>query len=289
VEHHVWHEHTLRLEDHEMAWYEAGRGDPLLFLHGCYDSLLYRPFAELFAHEYRCILYDQRGAERSRLDLLDEQSLHVDKFVRDLDSLRGHLGLDKASLIGHSWGATLGLLYAASFPERVRRLVLVGIGPVTDEMHAVYRANVLRMMDPEHRPRYKQVNDAYKAAWRSGGSVPEELDRESITMWSPVMFYAREQADKFRREYIAAGGYRRHVPLATGFARDRVLQAAEQVTAPVLILYGLQDYEPITQGYLLSERVKCARTSFINECGHMVWMDQPERTWSEICAFLRDS
>lgn len=284
---HVWREHSLNLEDHEMAWYDTGEGRPLLFLHGCYDNLLYRPFAELFADKYRCILYDQRGAENSRLEVLNDETLHVDRFVRDLESLHRHLGLDKVSLIGHSWGATLGLLYGASFPDRVRNLVLVGIGPLTEEMHLLYHANVLRMMDPEHRPRWKQVNDTYQAAWRSGTGVPEELDLENITMWSPVMFYARANAEKFKQEYLAAGGYHRHVPLATGFTREEVLLAAELVTAPVLILCGYQDYEPITQGYILTERIQRARTSFINECGHIVWMDQPERTRSEIDSFLR--
>jgi len=282
-----WREHRLSVADHELAWYQAGAGPEVVLLHGCYDSLLYRPLAELFAPRHRCILYDQRGGGASTLQPRDAESLRVEKFLDDLERLRRHLGLEKLRLIGHSWGATLGLLYAGRFPQRVDRLVLIGMGPVSAEMRAVYKANVLRMMRPEDRPRWPEVNGRYSAA-RRRGHVRPEVDEANIRMWSPVMFYSSEHAERFVAEYLRAGGWRRHVPSATGFHREDALAEAHRITAPVLVVYGYQDYEPITQAYLLAERIRQARLLLLNECGHMAWWDQPKLLAAEVEGFLSE-
>ena len=78
---HVWKEHNLQVNGHEMAWFEIGTGPTLVCLHGSWDHLLYRPMGELFAQKYRCILYDQRGSGQSRLlengkDAMDIKNIH---------------------------------------------------------------------------------------------------------------------------------------------------------------------------------------------------------------------
>jgi pimeloyl-ACP methyl ester carboxylesterase len=78
---HHWQERFLDANGHRMAWHEIGRGPTLVCLHGGYDYLLNRPMAELLADRYRCVLYDQRGAGRSRLDPPDEESMHFSRFV----------------------------------------------------------------------------------------------------------------------------------------------------------------------------------------------------------------
>ena len=102
---HVWKEHTLQVNGHEMAWFEIGVGPTLVCLHGSWDHLLYRPMGELFAQKYRCVLYDQRGSGRSKLLESGEDAMDIKKFTQDLDALRDHLGLDKMALLGHSWGS----------------------------------------------------------------------------------------------------------------------------------------------------------------------------------------
>ena len=284
-----WREHRLAVSDHEMAWYELGTGPSLLFLHGCYDSLLYRPMAELFSHEYRCILYDQRGSGNSALAALDDRSLHIEEFLAAIERLREHLGLEALWIVGHSWGATLGLLYAGRFPDRVSRLALIGLGPFDDETHAVYKANVVRMMHASDRDRWADVNGAYRLARESGRGVPRDLDEANIRIWSPVMFYSLEKAEEFVDAYLEAGGYRRHAPYVRGHVRGQELDAAPNVTAEVLILYGYQDYEPMTQAYVLKERIGHARLCFLNECGHNAWADQPERLFAELDGFFSGS
>jgi proline iminopeptidase len=242
--------------------------------------------AELLAPKYRCVLYDQRGSGRSRLEVLNKESMHMARFVEDMEVLRNHLGLEKVALLGHSGGCILGLLYSQVFPDRVSHLILVGPGPLNDEMAEYYRANVFRMMDPDVRPRSKEISRAYNEARASGHGVPRHIDEALIRMWVPVMIYSREKALRFVHAYLESGGYRRHARHAQGFKREMQLAAAHRITAPTLVLYGYQDYEPITQAYLIKEKIPQTHIVFLNQCGYMAWIDQPEAFFESIDAFI---
>jgi proline iminopeptidase len=114
---------------HTLYWEECGNpeGEPILFLHGgpgggClpYHRRFYDP-----AH-WRIILVDQRGAGRSTpsADITDNTTWHL---VADLERLRALRGIDRWVVFGGSWGATLAIAYAESFPEHCSGLVLRGV------------------------------------------------------------------------------------------------------------------------------------------------------------------
>src|SRR5687768_1220416 len=80
------------------------------------------------ARDHSLLIYDQRGIGRSTL-VSDSASLAANRYVDDLEAIRKHLGLEQLTLLGHSWGAAPATLYAMQYPERVRRMILVGTIP----------------------------------------------------------------------------------------------------------------------------------------------------------------
>ena len=114
---------------HMLYWEECGRRDgiPAVFLHGgpgSGSSPKHRRFFDPRA--YRIIVYDQRGAGRSRPlgELRDNTTAHL---VADLEALRRYLGIERWLVFGGSWGSTLALAYAQSHPDRCLGLILRGI------------------------------------------------------------------------------------------------------------------------------------------------------------------
>ena len=114
---------------HTLYFEECGnpKGKPLVFLHGgpgggC-DAMHRRYFDP---RKWRIVLFDQRGCGRSRphAELRDNTTWDL---VADIERLRAHLGIDTWLVFGGSWGSTLALAYAQTFPARVRALVLRGI------------------------------------------------------------------------------------------------------------------------------------------------------------------
>jgi proline iminopeptidase len=99
---------------------EVGAGGPLIVCHGgpgLWD--MFGSLADSLAGEVRMIRWDQRGCGRS-----DRRGpYNVARSVADLDAVRAGYGLDRAAVLGHSWGATLALRYALDHPDRVSALI----------------------------------------------------------------------------------------------------------------------------------------------------------------------
>src|ERR1700745_3397829 len=94
------------------------KGAPVVFLHGgpgAGSAPAHRRFFDP-AH-YRIVIYDQRGAGRSRP--LGELRKHTTPLlVEDLERLRRHLRIESWAVFGGSWGSTLALAYAIAHAER---------------------------------------------------------------------------------------------------------------------------------------------------------------------------
>jgi proline iminopeptidase len=104
--------------------FPGGEHLPLLVLHG----------GPGFTHDYLTpleplvdgrdlVLFDQLGAGRSDRPA-DERLWHLERFVREVESVRTALGLDRMHLLGQSWGGCLAATYALTHPDRIASLVL---------------------------------------------------------------------------------------------------------------------------------------------------------------------
>jgi proline iminopeptidase len=114
---------------HVMYWEQVGSqyGAPALFLHGgpgAGAGAVHRRFFD--PTFWRVIIFDQRGAGRSRPLGSLERNTTAD-LVEDIELLRRHLGIEQWLLFGGSWGSTLALAYAQAYPDRVSGCVLRGV------------------------------------------------------------------------------------------------------------------------------------------------------------------
>jgi proline iminopeptidase len=114
---------------HTLYWEQSGnpQGLPVVFLHGgpgAGATPTHRRFFD--PASYRIIIFDQRGAGRSTPlgELIDNTTGHL---VSDIEALRSYFAIDRWIVFGGSWGSTLALNYAVSYPARCRALILRGI------------------------------------------------------------------------------------------------------------------------------------------------------------------
>ena len=120
----------LKVSDlHEIYWEESGNPDgvPVIGLHGGPGGGSSPEMRRFFNPDhYRIILFDQRGCGRStpHSELRENDTWAL---VSDTEALRTHLGVDKWVVFGGSWGSTLALTYAVTYPQNVHGLILRGI------------------------------------------------------------------------------------------------------------------------------------------------------------------
>jgi len=94
----------------------------------------FRHFNAPLERHFTVVHWDQRGTGKSFDRNIPRSSMTLDQFVADLDELveivRRRFGKQKVAILGHSWGSTLGAIYAARFPEKVS--VYVGAAQIGD-------------------------------------------------------------------------------------------------------------------------------------------------------------
>ncbi len=122
--------HTLAVDErHRIYVEECGSRDgiPVVFLHGGPGAGC-EPYHRRFfdPNRYRIVLFDQRGCGRSapHADLGDNTTAHL---IGDIETIRETLGIERWLVFGGSWGSTLALAYAQSYPQRITGLILRGI------------------------------------------------------------------------------------------------------------------------------------------------------------------
>jgi len=126
----------LKVSDlHEIYVEECGNpdGKPVIVLHGgpgagCNPAM--RRFFD--PRVYRIILFDQRGCGRSTPSANCEENTTWD-LVADMERIRTEFAVEEWMLFGGSWGSTLALAYAQTYPDRVTEMVLRGIFLIRQE------------------------------------------------------------------------------------------------------------------------------------------------------------
>jgi pimeloyl-ACP methyl ester carboxylesterase len=119
------------LEANGLSFYvqDEGEGTPILLLHGFPDTgnLWRHQLPVLLQSGYRVIIPDLRG--RGRSERPEEVSAYrLSLIAQDVGAILDRLGIDRAHVVGHDWGAAVAWRVAATMPERVSRLVAISVG-----------------------------------------------------------------------------------------------------------------------------------------------------------------
>jgi proline iminopeptidase len=133
---------------HRLYFEQVGKPDgiPVLFLHGGPGAGC-EPYHRRFFNpdHYRVVLFDQRGCGRSTPHASLEANTTWD-LVDDIERIRQRLDIDRWLLFGGSWGSTLALAYAQTYPQRVKGMILRGIFLCRDEeIHWFYQQGASRV------------------------------------------------------------------------------------------------------------------------------------------------
>ena len=131
----------VTIHGYQRAFVKAGSGPALLLLHGlaCDHTTWDRVIADL-AENFTVIAPDFLGHGQSDKPRADYSIGGYANGMRDLLTV---LGIDRVTVVGHSFGGGVAMQFAYQFPERTERLILVATGGLGPEVTPVIRAVTL--------------------------------------------------------------------------------------------------------------------------------------------------
>jgi proline iminopeptidase len=276
-------------------YYEAhGRGpDTIIAVHGGPGETLANLYPVLgpLSGQHGLIVYDQRGNGRSS-DVPDSTRLTIRDHVADLELIRAQFRLDRATFLGHSWGADLVALYSAAHPDRVTRLILVDPGPPRDEpFDAQSRVGRMAGFDSAGLAKFRTLAGAVLA--------DTARDRAGLCRTFFEFFLRNYYVDRARmRSAVATDcaypGYSikranrvSRFTEGSGYEGRRWDTLVTRITAPVLVIHGDRDFIPVGSSATWARAFPSGRLLVIEGSSHSPFEDRPDRFFPAVLGFLR--
>jgi pimeloyl-ACP methyl ester carboxylesterase len=271
----------VTIHGHRRAYVMAGQGPALLLLHGlgC-THRTWLPVLDSLARRYTVIAPDLLGHGASDKPRADYSLGAYANGMRDLLTV---LGIDKATVAGHSFGGGVAMQFAYQFPERTERLVLVGSGGLGPEVSPAVRAITTtgfhQVMGALTLPGLRHVGAlGLKALSRTGLKEFRDFDE--------VAEIYRSFADPAARAAI------RHVVRAVVDWQGQIVTMADRAylteAMPMCVIWGDEDRViPVSHAARAAELAPGARVEIMPNAGHFPHKDHPERFVKILNDFVR--
>jgi proline iminopeptidase len=278
-------------------WYKvAGKTaagiPPLLFLHGGpgYNSYSFEVQAGRALEAQLPVIYlDQRGSGRSERPWRGDYTLAG--MVEDIEALRKSLGVPKLAIMGHSFGGTLALEYAAAYPQHVAKMVLIG---AASDIPAACAARVdflgkryaaeLAQARAAAKQRNETPDDCFFAFNSIEGEARERVNDETMF---PDMGQVKLQRDIDEKSGLRNTGELSNAMFNGGFTSYRFAHP-QRLTMPVLVIAGAEDHAiGLPAQRALGQALPKARVLEYPGAGHFPYVDAPQRFTRDVVEFLR--
>jgi proline iminopeptidase len=279
-------------DSQEIYWECSGNsnGRPVVYLHGGPGSGCGPQNRRYFDPAiYKVILTDQRGCGRSRPHVGEVSDLKVNTtahLIADLERLREHLRIDRWTVLGASWGTTLGLAYAQAFPERVASIVLACV-TTTSRREVQWITHDMRAIFPEQWERFASAGsydrnpvmglaDSYAALVFSAEAEVRELAARQWCAWegthvslTPGHVPSRRFEDPaFRLLFTRlVTHYWRH---AAFLSEDQLIGNVSRLNdIPGVLLHGRYDISsPLETAWRLHKAWRGSVLQIVDDAGH---------------------
>ncbi len=273
-------ERSIRLHGHLVRYRVRGNGPALVLIHGITsNSQSWGDVMPGLAEHYTVIAPDLLGHGESAKPQGDYSLGAHASGVRDLLVA---LGIERATVVGHSLGGGIALQMAYQFPERVDRLVLVSSGGLGRDVHLMLRAATLPGSELVLPLLFSSA--LIGAGTAIGGLIARLGLRPSSDMLGAAEGFASLADAGAQRAFlhtarsvIDPGGQRVD-------ASDRLYLAAAM---PTLIIWGDRDpIIPVAHAHAAHALIPHSRLEVFPEAGHFPFRDEPVRFVSAIHDFI---
>ena len=258
----------IDLGGHSIAYRLAGEGPALVLLHGflC-DSRCWRTQLQALSDGFAVVAWDAPGAGASSDP---PEVFTIGDWAETLAAFLDSLSIERAHLLGLSWGGLLAQEFARRSPARVQTLILA-------DTYAGWRGSLPAEACAQRLARCRQES-----------SLPAA---EFARRWVPREFFSEGASEALAEEMAAIvkdfhpHGFRL---MARTLAETDTRPLLASIEAPTLLVWGEHDQRsPLSIAERLCDAIPQARLQVIRNAGHVSNMEQPEQFNACVRGFCR--
>lgn len=281
---------TVTVDNVTLHYQCFGDGENLLLIHGLGANLAFwfPGIASVLSKHYRVIVYDLRGHGRSSMS---NSGYTVPHMTQDLEALLEHLGVEQVHVVGHSYGARIGLHYARLHPDRVTTLTLA------DPKFPCLQSEV-RLREWSYWETWK------KQLQQQGKPIPSDEEfinfhllkqlNQSSSESTPDGLQRRASRPTLKKRDMGSKGGAKWEKLMSCTSAKQEFEEAEQITEedfrkiaiPTLAMYGEQSH-CLPSCWKLQELIKDCQVVIIPNAGHFHPVSKPKRFIHTLQQFLK--
>jgi proline iminopeptidase len=261
----------------DLFYLEVGTGVPCLVMHGGLgmDHTYLHPWLNPLDDTMHLVYYDHRGNGRSGRPPIE--TLTLAQFAADADALRAHLGSDKVSVLGHSYGGFIALEYALRCPTHLSHLILVDTAPAFN-----YGEEVIA------NARLKGATEEMMTVLNAPNPTDDAEMQRALQVIAPLYFhlYDANLSNRMFGETVwsASAGARGEQLMAEYNVTPRL----REVRVPTLILVGRDDFIcPPTQAVIMRDGIPNSELVIFEQSGHVPYLEEPDAFFAAIRDWLR--
>ncbi len=270
---------TVPVGDGALAGHRGGEGLPALILHG---GPAWPDYTEGLAEELAGLLrthrYTQRGTRPSTVGGPYTIEAHMGDAIAVLDDHE----IERAWVVGHSWGGHLALHMLVAHPDRLLGIVCIDPLGAFDRVFAEFGANLRRTMSRDEVARIEEIEES-----RRRGEVTEpDLVERSKLVW-PRYFADPDAAPAHPASHIGVDcSIGTNASISDHFGRFTLATGLPSTELPALFVHGERDPLPVSSSLEAAALIPGARVETIPDCGHFPWMERPGETRKAVERFL---
>jgi 2-succinyl-6-hydroxy-2,4-cyclohexadiene-1-carboxylate synthase len=264
----------VRLNDVHYFVEKRGAGFPLLLLHGFTGSAAtWHPLVPHLGQTSTMIMVDLLGHGKTEAPV-EWERYSILKSAADLKLLLDRLTIEKVDLLGYSMGGRLAITFAATYPDRVRKLVLESTTP--------------GLITPEERDARCQQDTILAAKIQSEGVHAFVESWENIPLFQTQKNLSPNKREEIRKQRLAntaTGLANSLLGMGTG-SQPSWWSSLADFSFETLILVGEQDVKFYKIGEQMLFKLPNAKFLSIKNAGHAIHVEEPEKFGTIVSGFL---
>lgn len=267
---------SLKIENGYLHYYTKGKGEAIVLLQGGpgFSSFYMRSIADSLDNNL-CVLIDYEGTGRSQQRKPDSTWVSPEKIVSDVELVRQKLAIKQWTVLGHSYGTHVGLLYSCLYPSVVKKIILLAFIGTNNRFQRYAGDNITSRLSEMDMQGLEKIEKNTLLS-----SIDREFETQSILL--KAYFFDRSKVVPFLKSVPAEesktyfnDSFNYAYSQNPNFWKWDISSAALNLDIPIRIIQGRQDFVNDGNQALFDSKAKNSKLYYIEQSGHFSWIEKP--------------